>query len=71
MEEKSKEYNLLRTVLLVAIACLVYGVMQGVHDNYGIMLKGLMSTSGLKYSDISFCIGIGAFIYGLAQPFLV
>ncbi len=62
--------DLIRCIVLVAIACLVYGVMQGVHDNYGIMLTGLMGTSGLTYSQISFCIGIGAFIYGLAQPFL-
>ncbi len=61
--------NIVRCVLLVAVACLVYGVMQGVHDNYGIMMNGLIGTSNLTYASISFCIGIGAFLYGLAQPF--
>ncbi len=74
MKEKKRQKinpkDLIRCIILVAIACVVYGVMQGVHDNYGIMLKGLIGTSGLTYSGISFCIGIGAFIYGLAQPFL-
>ncbi len=62
--------NLIRAVLLIIVACVVYGVMQGVHDNYGIMMEGLIPETGLSYSSISFCIGIGAFIYGLAQPFL-
>ncbi len=70
LKQTSSKSELLRCILLVSIACLVYGVMQGVHDNYGIMLTGLIGTSGLSYSSISFCIGIGAFIYGLAQPFL-
>ncbi len=68
--KKESKRDLLRCVLLVIIACIVYGVMQGIHDNYGIMLKGLIGTSGLTYAQISFCIGIGAFIYGLAQPAL-
>lgn len=54
----------------MGVACLVYGIMQGVHDNYGIMMQGLLKTSHLSYSSISFCIGVGAFLYGLAQPFL-
>ncbi len=65
-----KKENIVRVIALVIVACLVYGVMQGVHDNYGIMLNGLLKVSGLSYSSISFCIGIGAFIYGLAQPLL-
>ncbi len=69
MSEK-KEFSWFRTILLVAAACVVYGVMQGVHDNYGIMLRGLVGTTGISYASISFCIGVGAMIYGLAQPFL-
>ncbi|MCD8368916.1 MAG: MFS transporter [Clostridiales bacterium] len=57
-------------VVLVLAACLVHGVMQGVHDNYGIMMRGLVGTSGISYAYISFCIGTGALVYGLAQPFL-
>ncbi len=67
---KTSGGDLLRCILLVAIACIVYGVMQGVHDNYGIMMNGLIGTSGLTYANISFCIGVGAFVYGLAQPLL-
>ncbi len=68
MSENVKKTDWLRFILLVAIACIVYGVMQGVHDNYGIMLRGLIGTSQLTYAQISFCIGLGAFLYGLAQP---
>ncbi len=65
-----KSAGLMQSILLIAVACLVYGVMQGVHDNYGIMLNGLVPETGLTYAAVSFCIGIGAFVYGLAQPFL-
>lgn len=34
--------------------------MQGVHDNYGIMMNGLLSATGVDYAGISFCIGNGA-----------
>ena len=57
-------------MVIVAAACLVHGVMQGVHDNYGIMMNGLIHTTGIDYASISFCIGAGALVYGFAQPFL-
>lgn len=65
-----KQANPLLCIILVAAACIVHGIMQGVHDNYGIMMNGLVGTSGISYSHISFCIGIGALVYGFAQPFL-
>ncbi len=67
---KTKKFNIIRTVILVLSACVIHGVMQGVHDNYGIMMSGLVGSTGISYAFISFCIGVGAFVYGLAQPFL-
>lgn len=54
----------------MAAACLVHGVMQGVHDNYGIMMNGLTGVTKIDYASVSFCIGVGALVYGLSQPFL-
>ena len=65
-----KPGSLLQSVVLVIAACIVHGVMQGVHDNYGIMMTGLIPYTGIDYVSISFCIGVGALVYGLAQPFL-
>ena len=65
-----KNQEILRAVIIVAAACLVHGVMQGVHDNYGIMMNGLLHVTGIDYAKISFCIGTGALIFGFAQPFL-
>lgn len=65
-----KKNNWLLYIVLVAAACVVHGVMQGVHDNYGIMMNGLIGVSGIDYASISFCIGVGALVYGVAQPFL-
>lgn len=69
-KQKRESSATLRSVLLVAVACLVFGVQQGIHDNYGIMMNGLLEPTGQNYSSISFCIGVGALIYGFAQPFM-
>ncbi|MGI5989007.1 MAG: MFS transporter [Lachnospiraceae bacterium] len=68
--EKKGSSLTVRSILLIAAACLVFGVQQGIHDNYGIMMNGLLGTTGQTYRAISFCIGIGALIYGFAQPFM-
>ncbi len=68
--QSKKQANIFLCIILVIAACVVHGIMQGVHDNYGIMMNGLVGTSGISYSYISFCIGIGALVYGVAQPFL-
>lgn len=71
MKQKNRNHQeLLRAIVLVAAACLVYGLMQGVHDNYGIMMTGLLPATGIDYANISFCIGAGALVYGVAQPFI-
>ena len=67
---QQKKINSIQIIVVVAAACLVHGVMQGVHDNYGIMLNGLLSVTNVDYAGVSFCIGIGALVYGFAQPFL-
>lgn len=71
MKKENKRYReWFQMIVIVAAACLVHGVMQGVHDNYGIMMTGLLPVTGVDYAGISFCIGTGALIYGFAQPFL-
>lgn len=75
MHEKEKtakpsHNSTLLSILLIAVACLVYGVQQGIHDNYGIMMNGLLGPTGQSYKNISFCIGVGALIYGFDQPLL-
>ncbi len=68
--KEQQSANIFRTIILVMAACVIFGVMQGVHDNYGIMMRGLISETGISYSFISFCIGVGALLYGIAQPIL-
>lgn len=71
VKQENKTHNgLFRIMIIVAAACLIHGVMQGVHDNYGIMMTGLLPVTGIDYAGISFCIGTGALVYGFAQPFL-
>lgn len=68
--ESPSTSNLFLCIILIAAACVIHGIMQGVHDNYGIMMNGLVGTTGITYAYISFCIGVGALVYGVAQPFL-
>lgn len=67
--EKRVPSGIIQFVAIAAAACLIFGVMQGVHDNYGIMMKALVKTSGQSYENISFIIGVGAFLYGISQLF--
>lgn len=69
-ENKTGTEKLGRAVIIVGAVCLVFAVMQGVHDNYGVMLSGIMEVTGLDYAAVSFVIGVGALVYGLAQPFM-
>ncbi len=34
------------------------------------MMNGLVESTGMDYSWINLCIGVGALVYGFAQPFL-
>lgn len=67
---QERKNNIFQLFIIVAAACLVHGIMQGVHDNYGIMMNSLTSATGIDYASISFCIGVGALVYGFSQPFL-
>ncbi len=63
--------NQLATLLLITISvCIIFALMQGLHDNYGIMTNSLAVLSGTGYGSVSFVIGVGAFLYGFAQPFM-
>ena len=71
-QKKQRFFNLtaLEWLAVTAAACILHGVMQGIHDNYGIMMSGLLGVTGIDYAAISFCIGTGALVYGFSQPFL-
>lgn len=69
MQQIKQKQNWFQIIIVVCAACIVFGIMQGVHDNYGIMMKALVTSTGISYDKISFIIGVGAIIYGLTQPF--
>ena len=69
MQPDSRYSGVLSTILAVSAGCLVFAVMQGIHDNYGIMLPGIVSHSGITYASVSFVIAVGQILYGATQPF--
>lgn len=66
----NNQNHTLRALTVIVSVCVVFAVMQGVHDNYGIMLGALVERTGLDYASVSFVIGVGALLYGVAQPFM-
>lgn len=68
-QPNNRHPHLLSVILSVSAACLVFAVMQGIHDNYGIMLPGIISRSGINYASVSFVIAVGQILYGATQPF--
>ena len=43
-------------LIAVIAACLVFGIMQGTKDNYGIMMNGIIEHTGISYAIVSFAM---------------
>mgnify|MGYP002647538144 CR=1 FL=1 len=68
MGKTDSKNNLLQCIVAVAAVCLVFAVMQGIHDNYGIMMNGIIEHTNISYSSVSFVIAVGQILYGVTQP---
>lgn len=68
MTKTKNKNNIFQFIIALAAGCLVFAVMQGIHDNYGIMLPGIVARSGLDYASVSFVIAVGQILYGATQP---
>lgn len=68
MEQIKNKSDIFQYIVAVASVCLIFAVMQGIHDNYGIMLPGIVSCSGFDYASVSFVIAVGQILYGATQP---
>ncbi|MCM1181740.1 MAG: MFS transporter, partial [Clostridium sp.] len=68
MEQAKGKNNFFQYIVAVASVCLVFAIMQGIHDNYGIMLPGIILRSGIDYASVSFVIAVGQILYGATQP---
>lgn len=66
--KRTTKNNFLQYLIAVAAACLVFGIMQGTKDNYGIMMNGIIEHTGISYASVSFAIGVGQILYGVTQP---
>lgn len=64
----TKKPSIFQYIIALAAGCLVFAIMQGIHDNYGIMLPGIVERTGLDYASVSFVIAVGQILYGATQP---
>lgn len=65
---QKKQNDILQCLIAVGSACLVFAIMQGIHDNYGIMMNGIIEKTGITYASVSFVIAVGQILYGATQP---
>lgn len=65
---EERQYSFMQYIIAMTAACLVFAVMQGIHDNYGIMLNGIVAHTGIGYASVSFVIAVGQILYGATQP---
>lgn len=63
-----KKNRILQYIIALVAGCLVFAIMQGIHDNYGIMLPGIVEHLGFDYASVSFVIAVGQILYGATQP---
>lgn len=67
-QQTEKKCGMLQFAIALAAACVVFAVMQGIHDNYGIMLDGIIRHTGIDYASVSLVIAVGQIMYGVTQP---
>lgn len=60
--------NFVQYLIAMIAACLVFGIMQGTKDNYGVMMNGIVEHTKISYASVSFAIGVGQILYGVTQP---
>ena len=68
MSKCNRKQNTFQFIIALIAACVVFAVMQGIHDNYGIMMNGIIEHSGIDYTSVSFVIAVGQILYGATQP---
>lgn len=69
MEQKYRAHSsFFQYLIAIVAACLVFGIMQGTKDNYGIMMNGIIQHTNISYAAVSFAIGVGQILYGVTQP---
>lgn len=65
---EKKQENMAGVIIAMIAACLVFAIMQGIHDNYGIMMTGIVEHTKISYAKVSFVIAVGQILYGATQP---
>lgn len=60
--------NNLKTILIAASACFIFGTGAGIRANYGVMLGAIVNLSRLPYETVSFVIAVAQLMVGIVQP---
>lgn len=66
---KAPARSMVTVIALSAAACMICATSDGIRNNYGIMLQGIISNSGVDYASISLVLAVSQLFYGMIQPF--
>lgn len=61
-------YTIMSAIVLTAAACLICATSDGIRNNYGIMLQGIIKNSGVDYASVSLVLAVSQLFYGMIQP---
>lgn len=63
--EKKNNYVIL---IIIIIACLAYGLSNGIRSNYGLIREAIQLSSGVNYANVSFILATAQLVFGIMQP---
>lgn len=63
-----KKRNYFTVIIIIAVACLAYGLSNGIRSNYGLIREAIQVGSGVSYADVSFILAIAQLVFGIMQP---
>ncbi len=64
----NKTSMLFKIVLLTLAGSFLYAINSAIRNNYGIMLNSIIANSGSSFTSVSFVLGVGQLVYGIAHP---
>lgn len=67
MEERT-HVGAFAAIILTAAACFICATSDGIRNNFGIMLPGIIKNSGADYASVSLVLAVSQLFYGMIQP---
>jgi len=57
-----------KAIFVTIAACYIYMMNNGIRNNFGIMLSGIIENTGMTFASVSLVLAIGQLCFGITQP---